>query len=287
MNEHQNRIMDRAAIIVLAGAIASASASAAEAQTLKGSRQAMQRQNRIALQHDYTFLRTASQVRQFVDAGYLVHLPGNADYELASVSYPYARAAVRTFVERLAAQYRAACGEKLVVTSLTRPLSAQPRNASPLSVHPAGMAVDLRVSGRVACRSWLERTLLSLERQGVLDAIRENRPPHYHVALFPNQYTQYVARLTTGQTTTRLAAMQASPGEPPPVTARAVAVLHADPEAVETYRVNRGDSLWSIARRHGTTVETIKALNGLRDSRIIAGQRLTVPASVATGADSS
>jgi hypothetical protein len=69
----------------------------------------------------------------------------------------------------------------------------QPANAHALSVHPAGMAVDLRVSQQEACRAWLESKLLGLEEQRVLNGIREFRPPHYHVAVFPAQYTAYVA----------------------------------------------------------------------------------------------
>ena len=65
------------------------------AQSLRGSRASMQRQNGIARDHDYSFLRTSSQVNRFVDLGLLVHLPGNDDYELAHVSYPYARPAVK------------------------------------------------------------------------------------------------------------------------------------------------------------------------------------------------
>jgi LysM repeat protein len=283
--------MERATIIAITGLLVCA-APPVEAQTLRGSPQAMQQQNRIARQHDFTFLQSGPQVRRFVESGYLVHLAGNADYALASVSYPYARPAVKLFVERLAAQYRAACGEKLVITSLTRPVSEQPNNASALSVHPAGMAVDLRVSGRAACRNWLERTLLSLEKQGVLNAIRENRPPHYHVALYPNQYTQYVARMT-GQNATAVLASATSPrvnaapasaatGEaaPAPVSATAATIaseLAGSPQAVERYRVNRGDSLWSIARRHGTSVDVLKALNNLRNSTIVAGQVISVP----------
>jgi LysM repeat protein len=284
--------MQRAVIVVAACAVLSGTTSALDAQTLRGSPQAMQRQNRIALEHDYTFLQTSAQVRRFVDMGLLVHLPGNEDYVLASVSHAYARPAVKLFVERLAAQYRSACGERLVVTSLTRPVREQPRNASHLSVHPAGMAVDLRVSGRAACRSWLERTLMSLERQGVLDAIRENRPPHYHVALFPAAYTRYVARLSDGRGSTQLAA--ATPraatstlvtANPPPDAdvhgaddgpAFAFA-LESSPESLAPYQVNRGDSLWSIARRHGTTVETLRRVNRLPSDRLVAGQVLAVP----------
>ena len=42
--------------------------------------------------------------------------------------------------------------------------------------------------------------------------------------------------------------------------------------------VRRGETLWSIARRYGTTVQAIARLNGLSNARFIyAGQRLTIP----------
>ena len=126
--------------------------------------------------HGFTYLSTPGQVLNFVDGGYLVRVVPNQDLELHQVSFPYVRPEIRVFVERLASQYRSACGEKLVVTSLTRPLSAQPRNASDRSVHPTGMAVDLRRSNRTACRTWLESTLVSLEGTGVLEATREPPP---------------------------------------------------------------------------------------------------------------
>jgi LysM repeat protein len=42
------------------------------------------------------------------------------------------------------------------------------------------------------------------------------------------------------------------------------------------YTVQRGDTLFSIARRHNTTVETLMRLNQLSSSRIYVGQRLIV-----------
>jgi hypothetical protein len=194
-------VMTRLSTLTLAVCITAASAVAASpalaapagddvAITLNGSRASMLRQNRIAKQELYSFLRTPTQVLRFVDDGYLVHLTGNADYAVIA-GYPYARPVVRSFIERLSADYRSACGERLVVTSLTRPSTRQPRNASPLSVHPAGMAVDLRVSARAACRDWLSQELLTLEERGVLDATREYNPPHFHVAVFPSPFQRY------------------------------------------------------------------------------------------------
>ena len=137
-----------------------------------------------------------------------------------------------------------------MITSLTRPANRQPRNASERSVHPTGMALDLRYPWNQACRRWLEGVLVSLERQGVLEATLERRPRHYHVAIFPRQYAAYVDQL--------------------------VARGAGGPQLQE-YRVRRGDSLWKIARTHGTTVDELRQMNGLRDTDIFVGQLLDVP----------
>jgi LysM repeat protein len=44
------------------------------------------------------------------------------------------------------------------------------------------------------------------------------------------------------------------------------------------YYVVRGDTLTSIARRHRTTVTSVKLANGLRGDRIYPGQVLKLPA---------
>ena len=226
----------------------------AEAASLKGSRTSLKEQNQVARQHNYSYLRNDSQVRKFVDSGYLIPIRGNSDFELIGVSSPYARPELELFLQRLGSQYRSQCGEKIVVTSLTRPHSRQPRNASPLSVHPTGMAMDLRVPRTSRCRAWLEDTLLSLEKSGVLEATREKRPPHYHVALYPSQYVQYVAKIT---------------GSKPEV--------RRPSSKVNKYKVQSGDSLWLIARKHGTSVDSIKRANGLRSNVIKPGETLRIP----------
>ncbi len=202
----RTRNTGRAASTSLIGAVAAALFllssfwAPVEAQSLRGSPRSLDVQNQMARRHDFSYIATTSQVERFIAAGYLVPVRGNRDFRVHDgVSFPYAREAVRTFLQRLGRQYRNACGEQLVVTSLTRPLSRQPRNASSESVHPTGMAVDLRRSKRSQCRAWLERTLLALERQGVLEATREYWPPHYHIAVFPEPYRQYVADLDSRQ----------------------------------------------------------------------------------------
>lgn len=181
-------------LLALTTTCATCAAPFLEAQTLLGSHESMLRQNEEAREHDFTYLRTSADVRDYAQQGLLVRLSGSSDYELADdVSFPYARPEVKTFVERLSDQYRGACGERLVVTSLTRPITRQPANASAISVHPTGMAIDLRRSDSSGCRLWLETVLLDLENKGVIEATREQYPPHYHIAVFPNPYLQYVA----------------------------------------------------------------------------------------------
>lgn len=239
-------------------ALAWAGSAPLGAQSLGGSPASLDRQNRVADQHDYTFIRTGARVKYFAERGWLVPVRPNQDFELNGVSYPYARPEVRLFVQRLAAQYRAACGERMVVTSLTRPTSRQPGNASARSVHPTGMALDIRYSRSRACRQWLEGVLLDLEAASVLEATRERYPAHYHIAVFPQQYAAYVDAVDT-RDNTRIA-------ESAPVETTA-----------SPYEVRAGDSLWTIARQHGTTVEDLRISNNLRSSRIYAGQVLKVP----------
>ncbi len=50
------------------------------------------------------------------------------------------------------------------------------------------------------------------------------------------------------------------------------------PSGQTTHVVQQGDTLYSIARRYGTTVEAIKTANGLTSDAISVGQRLIIPA---------
>jgi LysM repeat protein len=240
-----------------------------EAASLTPSRAGLLRQVNAANEHQFTYAYDDDDVRAMLRSGELVSLQGNSDYAIKwTVSQPYARPEVKLFVERLADQYRSACGQKLVVTSLVRPKKRQPTNSSPLSVHPTGMAMDLRVSDVRACRAWLENALINLERQGVLEAAREKRPPHYHVVLFPKPYVAYVQAK---------AGSEAVEGYRSPDASTVVAAGGG------SYRVAAGDSLWTIARRFGTTTTALQRANGLSSSRIKIGQVLAIPGSPGAG----
>ena len=248
---------DRLPLLVLLAVAIAAAAHPVAAQSLMGSRGSIDRMYGQARAHDLTFHRTAAGVRLAADRGELVRLAGSGDYRLDGVSHPYVLPATRTFVERLAAQYRGACGERLVVTSATRPQSLRLANSTDRSVHPTGMAVDLRRPSNPRCLSWLRETLLHLERGSVIEATEERRPPHFHVAVYPRPYRRYV---------------EARGGRPAPAAPKSAA---AAPGA--THRVRQGETLWSIARRHNTTVDRLRAANEVRGNRIVPGQVLVIP----------
>lgn len=167
----------------------------ASAADFRGTEAKMMRQHAVAVEESYSFLRTPADVRRLVESGALVSVNQNADLGMSGVSFPFARPEVRSFIEHFAAQFHDSTGEQLVVTSLTRPEAAQPKNAHVLSVHPAGMAVDLRVPAGSSSRSWLDRALLAMQSAGLIDVTREHTPAHYHIAVFAERWLPFAARL--------------------------------------------------------------------------------------------
>jgi hypothetical protein len=158
--------------------------------SLRGSPAAMQEQHAAAVAHGLDFYRTRAQIDAALARGDLVPLrPDGFTYEVADfVDPPYIHPTALIFVERLARDYRAACGRALVVTSAVRAIEEQPWNSHPLSVHPTGIAIDFRIHDEPACQRFLEARFLELEGRDVLNGIRERRPPHYHVAVYPEPY---------------------------------------------------------------------------------------------------
>lgn len=250
----------RALLSVLAAAVLIAEADPLDAQSLRGSRARVDRVYEHAVRNDLRFHASAQSIRAAVDAGTLVRLQPNRDYRLHDVSYPFALPAARTFVERLAGQYRSACGEQLVVTSATRPTSLRLVNSVARTVHPTGMAIDLRKPANPSCLRWLRNTLTALDAAGVIEATEEFRPPHFHIAIYPAPYSSYVQN--------RGGSVYAS-------APRVAAV--APSSATSRYVVRRGDSLWAIARRHSTTVDRLRTANGLRGTTLQIGQVLVIP----------
>lgn len=247
--------------LIAAGALLCAMLPLAEAhaQSLHGSPASINRMYRHARSEDFSFFQTSASVRRAVTKGLLVQLWPDGNFTLHEVGYPFVRPATQTFVQRLAAQYIAACGERLQVTSAVRPATRQPANSVARSVHPTGMAVDLhKPTDHPKCLRWLRSTLVELEESGVIEATEEFSPPHFHVAVYSTPYRRYVSALTTSRAATTVASNDAG--------------------GVSTYRVRPGDTLWDIAREHDTTVSAITSANHLDDDDTIQpGQKLVIP----------
>ena len=289
------------------------SVSLAQAQSLKGSSASIENQYRAAHAYGYTFVKSSASVRGLVDTGRLVRVNTDNHLVLHDVSFPYVVPGARVFLDRLSAQYHRACGEKLTVTSLLRPKNRQPANSARKSVHPAGMAIDLRIPRERKCHSWLEKTLLALEKDRVIDVTRERRPPHYHVAVFVERYEVRLAGMSRSvqagergqryvvrrgdtlsgisvRTGVRVAQLRAANGlrsnlikvgqklRLPDTNALASNVGGAERLASNemTYRVNRGDTLWDIAIRYGTSVQHLRQTNGRINDFLKIGQVLKI-----------
>lgn len=162
-------------------------ADAAElgAQTLRGSKAKVDKAYQFARRRGIDFTTSRAEVTSGAREGEYVKLRGGTNYRLKGVTVPYVLPATRDFVVRLSAQYRKACKTPMVVTSAIRPTSLQKRlpNGAAKSVHPTGMAVDLRAPVG-SCRPWLRRTLLAESKLGRVDATEERNPAHFHVIVY-------------------------------------------------------------------------------------------------------
>ena len=221
----------------------------------------------FAVDHGLTFYRTPMDIDQAAAAGKLVQLTGDSTYELSrGVGFSYATKEARQFVLSFAPQYRTACGTPLMVTSAARPTSRQPRNANPYSVHPTGIAIDIRRPPAGPCQRWLRGALARLEDQGFVEATEERHPVHLHVAVLTVPGT--VARLPQlGNADSPNGLAGAAPAQAVPVSnppehpAVAANGEVEDQISASTYRVREGDTLWEIARRSGVSVRDLARAN--------------------------
>jgi hypothetical protein len=153
--------------------------------TLRGSRAAVDHAWRQAKRDGLAFAHSRREIERGARAGDYVRLSQSTRaYRLRGVSVPFVRPTTRAFVARFGADYRRSCGEPLTVTSAMRPTSMHLANSVDKTVHPTGMAVDLRIPQRSGCRAWMRSALIGLERQGVVNATEERRPAHFHVVVY-------------------------------------------------------------------------------------------------------
>jgi len=257
---------------------------------LRGSQESVQKMWDFATTHSLTFYRTPRDIDQAVADGKLVPLTGGASYELTrGVGFSYATREAKQFVAAFAPQYLAACGTPLVVTSAARPTNRQPRNSNPYSVHPTGIAIDLRRPPAGACQRWLRSALAELESQGYVEATEERRPVHLHVAVLtepgkiaalPPLASGALAGTSSVQRSNGEIAARPTVAAPsiPDAPARVASGSDADPIRGRIYRVREGDTLWDVAQRSGVSVRALARANRRSQRAVLRpGTILRVP----------
>src|ERR1019366_978634 len=91
------------------------------------------------------------------------------------------------------------------------------------------------------------------------------------------------AKLKVGQGLQLPAAAEPATAVSARPTAPASALAAPTGQAPARYVVKSGDSMSRIARTHGTTVQALKAANGLTSDRVVAGQSLKLPETKTAG----
>ena len=247
---------------------------------LKGSARSLNRQQHARAKARLNLHKTWKTARADVAQGKLLRIRESRTLELANVSYPYAHPKLKLLLEKLSRLYWRRCRTPLVVTSLLRPTSKQPRNASSRSVHPAGIAADLRVPPK-ACRQWLRDTLSAWERAQRVEATREYRPPHFHVVAIPHRLTHEVINGLKGvEQTSRRTRHTARRHKRRSQRHKRRSQRHKRRHKQRhTYRVRRGDSIWALSRRWRVSQDAIMRANRLSSTALQIGQVLKVPSS--------
>jgi hypothetical protein len=273
----------RFAAAAAALSISAALVPAAEAQrgspepaVLHGSKASVEKMYSFAVSHRMPFYLTPTNVDKAIADGRLVALTGDSTYELSrGVGFSYATRETKQFVLAFAPQYLAACGVPLTVTSAARPMSRQPHNANPHSVHPTGIAVDIRRPPPGPCLTWVRGALADLETRGVVEATEEHHPIHLHVAVL----AQPGSRILLPNMVRTVVARQAPVVQPPSVVASGgdVGVAATAVKPPRTYVVRQGDTLWDIANRTGVKMNDLKRANGRTVSTLRPGTTLTLP----------
>ena len=196
-----------------------------------------------AERHGLTFVNSKDEIPEMVSKSLLVPLVSETNFEVdKQVSYPYVLPEVRIFAQQISEYLNEICGERMVITSALRPTSLKLINSVDDTVHPTGMALDIRRPPK-KCREWFEARIKYLEYKGAIQATREHQPPHYHVVVYPDQYATYVA--------------------------------YSISKDLALYEVRGGDTLSTIAKRFGTTITELVILNSIDSPNVLRlGQKV-------------
>jgi LysM repeat protein len=276
----------RSAILLAAAAAllaipphANAQRAGRQPEALRGSRASVEKMYDFAQRYRYPFYLTPSTLDDAIAKGRLVPLIGDENYELTrGVGFSYATTEARDFVMQFAPQYLAACGVPLTVTSAARPMSRQPRNANPHSVHPTGIAVDIRRPYPGPCLTWVRTALAQLEARGFVEATEEHHPVHLHIAVLRAPGARFtLPDLTNG---VRVARQPTTPETTVAAANGDVSLVAATNDWARTrvYLVRDGDTLWDVAQKTGVSVAALARANNRSPKSVLRpGTMLALP----------
>ena len=125
----------------------------------------------------------------------------------------------------------------------------------------------------------------------ILEKLKPWKPPHHRYVYHRLRRGETLYHLARRYHTSVLAIMRVNNIANPrriragqkikiPVGIKYVAASKPSKQKIVTYVVRRGDSLWRIARRFGTTTRKIMRINGLTSTRLRVGQVLKIPIKV-------
>lgn len=153
-----------------------------EVSLVGGCQTTSEQQFQYALKQNLTPVTTAAEYADRIARGQFVRLEG--PHLLVLAKRPYALPSTVAFMMELSAAYHATgCGQ-VIVKDAVRLVSERPPNGSIHSVHPSGMAVDIRVRYiKPACADWLRMYVRQKEAVGAVDATHELHPEHLHIVV--------------------------------------------------------------------------------------------------------
>lgn len=243
-----------------------------EPEALHGSPASVEKMYDFAQRYHYPFYLTPATLDTAIAHGKVVALTGDSTYDLTrGVGFSYATREAKQFVTLFAPQYLAACGAPLTVTSAARPMSRQPRNANPHSVHPTGIAVDIRRPPPGPCLTWVRNALVELERKGIIEATEEHHPVHLHVAVLEPPGARFalpdlvhglgMARVVPPSGTSAVSNGDVALASRGPTARRDSEPKGGGGGGGRTYVVRQGDTLWDVAQKLGVSVQALAAAN--------------------------
>lgn len=143
-----------------------------------------ERQFEYAKAHEIPFMDSEVEYQRNVRSGYFVLL-SHPDITI-SARRKYVLPQTANFIYRVAHQFRKAGCNRLHINGAGRLTTERPKNGSVHSVHPVGMALDLKVINLSKnCHTILWNILHEYEAGQEADSTRELHPEHFHVVVIP------------------------------------------------------------------------------------------------------